>query len=408
MMKAMHKQQGASLEISLLTNTESLKFIEKHTDVLNHALEKTGISEATRRSMETSNFVFSGIKTFHELNEAFPSLFDENGDRKSFERFYKDVRTVDETYNKNYLKAEYNFVTQSGTMAAKWQRFAADGDRYLLQYRTIGDNRVRESHKKLDRITLPLSSIFWDKYFPPNGWGCRCGVIQVLKGKYPVSDEQQALQMGDDATDEKGTMFRFNPGKQRSAWADYNPYTIKDCVNCKNRSSNLVHIPNNQLCQACAIIREMSGTYKAVPTYYGGVRISSKHGKSEKVTNIRIASYLADKHNQEIDLLPRGRKKTADAYNRTLGIEQEYKTNKTNSVNAVDKAIRDGAKQSANIVLWIESDIALGTLSSAIENRVRRCPEVLSLMVVIKGKDATYSREQILTEDWKIKQEDLK
>jgi hypothetical protein len=135
---------------------------------------------------------------------------------------------------------------------------------------------------------------------------------------------------------------------------------------------------------------------------------STKHGKAEKTSNIKVATYIADKHNHEIDLLPRGKKKSADAFNRTLAIEQEYKVNSTESINAIDKAIRDGSKQAENIVLWIESDMSLGKLSTAIMSRVRRSDPVKSIMIVIKGKDATYSRSEILQAGWKIKQEDLK
>ena len=67
-----------------------------------------------------SNYIFSGLKTFHELNEAFPSLIDENGNRKPFEQFLKDVQNIDRTYNRNYLRAEYNFCQVSATMAAKF------------------------------------------------------------------------------------------------------------------------------------------------------------------------------------------------------------------------------------------------------------------------------------------------
>ena len=89
------------------------------------------------------------MKTFHELNEAFPSLLDENGNRKPFERFLNDVRKIDKTYNHNYLRAEYNFVHNSAQMAAKWEEFSQYGDRYNLQYRTANDGKVRPEHAAL-------------------------------------------------------------------------------------------------------------------------------------------------------------------------------------------------------------------------------------------------------------------
>ena len=42
-------------------------------------------------------------------------------------------------------------------MAAKWERFMQDGDRYYLQYRTAGDAKVRPTHAEMAGITLPAS-----------------------------------------------------------------------------------------------------------------------------------------------------------------------------------------------------------------------------------------------------------
>ena len=54
-------------------------------------------------------------------------------------------------------------------MAAKWENYAEDGDDYLLQYRTAGDDKVRPEHAELNGVTLPQSDSFWDTYYPPNG-----------------------------------------------------------------------------------------------------------------------------------------------------------------------------------------------------------------------------------------------
>lgn len=66
------------------------------------------------------------MKTFHELNEAFPSLLDEDGSRKPFEQFLRDVQSIDETYNGHWLRAEYNFAGASAEMAGRWEEFLED------------------------------------------------------------------------------------------------------------------------------------------------------------------------------------------------------------------------------------------------------------------------------------------
>lgn len=262
MMKGLFKQKGASLDINIITSKEAQAFIETHADVLNSAFEQTKMSATMRDSLEHSTYIFSGLKTFHELNEAFPSLVDEQGNKKPFERFLNDVQKIDDTYNRNYLRAEYNFAHSSAVMAAKWEEFAEDGDRYNLQYRTVGDDHVRPEHAALNGTTLPFNDAFWDSYYPPNGWNCRCTVVQVRKTKYPETPREEAYRRGAEAlaNDTRG-MFRFNPGKQGKAMPDYNPYSIRRCNDCDlaKGKTNLAFVPENELCAACRLVRQCFG-----------------------------------------------------------------------------------------------------------------------------------------------------
>ena len=261
LMKFVYKQQGISPE--LLKKAEAMAFTETTASVLDQAMRE-GICQVTPSAimiqrLKESNYVFSGFKTFHEMKEAFPLLVDEEGNRKPFKQFLKEVQTVNGKYNSQYLQAEYTFAVTSSEMAAKWEQFEEDGDRYNLQYRTVGDDKVRESHRKLDGVTLPPSSKFWDEYFPPNGWRCRCTVVQVRKGKYDVSDEHQAMENGNQATGGKHQeMMRFNPGKRTACFPAYNPYTVSKCASCPKGNMKLAaDIPSNELCSACKVIREM-------------------------------------------------------------------------------------------------------------------------------------------------------
>lgn len=259
-MKALFRQKGAQLDINILATDKAQDFINTHASILDSTFEQTKMSDRMRERLTRSNYIFSGMKTFHELNEAFPSLLDENGDRKTFEHFLNDVQTINETYNKNYLRAEYNFVHQSAQMASRWEQFEEDGDRYYLQYRTAGDDKVRPEHAALNRITLPMSDPFWESYYPPNGWNCRCTVVQVLKWKYDKTNPKDALNRGKEAMDgERFNIFRFNSGKQQKAVPDYNPYTIKRCNDCDVAKGKLdLAIPDNEVCAACKRIRTMA------------------------------------------------------------------------------------------------------------------------------------------------------
>lgn len=258
-MKVLHEQKGATLDISIIETEEAQGFIEAHAGVLDSSFEDVEMSDGMRRALQRSDYIFSGIKTFHELNEAFPSLTDENGERKPFERFLNDVRSIDKTYNRNYLQSEYNFAHSSARIAARWEALSDDKGAYMLQYRTAGDALVRPEHARLNGITLPADDRFWDSYTPPNDWNCRCTVVQVRREKYTETPGEQAMQLGEAALAGKKDMFRFNPGKERKNYPAYNPYTIKRCRDCdteKNVRLGKERAAEGDLCAACQLVRK--------------------------------------------------------------------------------------------------------------------------------------------------------
>ncbi len=187
--------------------------------------------EAMLQALQNDVFVFSGYKTHAQLREAADMLLTADGKIKPFNQFRQEVQSVYKAYNVNYLEAEYIFATSSAQMAAHWADFEKDGDRYNLQYRTAQDDRVRDTHAALANTTLPVNDPFWDSYFPPNGWRCRCTTVQVRVGKYPESISADAIKKGDTATtaiDKKGVnqaeIFRYNPGKQKILFPPNHPY----------------------------------------------------------------------------------------------------------------------------------------------------------------------------------------
>jgi SPP1 gp7 family putative phage head morphogenesis protein len=168
-------------------------------------------------------WVFSGCKTYRQLKEVTALLVDENGKKKPFADFKADVQSIYKSYNENYLKAEYKNAVSTSRMAASWKKWEKDADAYNLQYRTAGDSEVRESHKLLNRITLPMDDPFWNYYVTPLDWGCRCRIIRVLKERYEVSNSKEAAILANDAT--RGQeMFKFNPGKQAVVFPPAHPY----------------------------------------------------------------------------------------------------------------------------------------------------------------------------------------
>ena len=303
-MRALWEQKGATLSVNIVTDPRAVDFIDAHADALSSSFTQVQMSERMRARLERSTWIFSGMKAIREMGEAFPSLLDENGERKPFEQFLNDVRKVDETYNQHYLRAEYEFAAASAQMAAKWERFAEDGDRYNLQYRTAGDDRVRPEHAALDGITLPPSDSFWESYFPPNGWRCRCDVVQVRKSKYPVTPHDEAMQLGEMATaaDTKN-IFRFNPGMQQRVFPAANPYTSSKCNGCEYGSAETLTHDGGNITLAAATVRELCKGCKLVRQCYEGKTKQSEYERIER--NKKIYDRLSkDKRYKDVEFNP--------------------------------------------------------------------------------------------------------
>ena len=231
--------------------------IEETYNTLNGAVAssiKTETPPELTAALQNNVFIFSGFKTYHSLSEAGLALTDADGNVKPFEPFRKDVEAINKKYNVNYLYAEYNHALHTSHMAVKWHDIMQDGDRYNLQYRTTGDERVREEHAALDNTTLPPSDEFWKFYLPPNGWNCRCTVEQVLRDDYPMSDPAVAKAVGDACTDDpKARIFRYNAGREMTIFPKKHPYLPKGCGDCPQRGKMLLarDKPLPQ-CQACS------------------------------------------------------------------------------------------------------------------------------------------------------------
>lgn len=185
-----------------------------------------------REYLERDVFVFSGLKTHTQLTEARSKLKDEQGNIRPYYQFEQDILKLNNTYNRNYLEAEYQFAVQSAQSAANWANLQTDTSRYWLEYRTAGDERVRQSHASLAGICLPKDDAFWIEYYPPNGWRCRCTAVEVLARENTLSDPDSAKKAGEVATTQIGKsgknkleMFRFNPGQEKKVFPPNNTYS---------------------------------------------------------------------------------------------------------------------------------------------------------------------------------------
>ncbi|MFN3495773.1 MAG: phage minor head protein, partial [Hydrogenophaga sp.] len=89
------------------------------------------------------------------------------------------------TFDPARLKLIYDTNTRQAYAAGQWERVEATRRTHpFLRYVTQRDEKVRASHRAWDGVTLPADDPFWATHYPPNGWRCRCRVVQVNRRDY--------------------------------------------------------------------------------------------------------------------------------------------------------------------------------------------------------------------------------
>ena len=169
-------------------------------------------------ALQENVYMFSAAKQYTMLREMNKQLVT-GKTITPFREFRKAAGEIFETFNENHLRAEYNSAIGQARSASRWQEYVKEANVLPnLKYQTAGDGRVRPEHQILDNTVRPIGDKFWDKYYPPNGWNCRCIVIQedidtkITKVPKNISETDVPLE------------FRFNAGKEKIIFSKEHPY----------------------------------------------------------------------------------------------------------------------------------------------------------------------------------------
>lgn len=324
-------------------------------------------------------------------------------------------------------------------MAAKWQDVKGGGDSYNLQYRTAGDNRVREEHAALNGTTLPADDPFWRSYYPPNGWMCRCNVVEVRKEKFPESDSKEAIRRGDAATDKrdrfgnnKGAIFRFNPGAQERIFPEKHPYFPKGCGDCEYKS-NLAYRKDNPKCQACQNINNAYGyverrdIHKAMENLkglsksqhreqliaisqmksfkpmkdYKGVFIHATDSKDADLKNLKDAAGKAVKHKYTVYILPNLKGvSSADFIFERKGFYAVYELKTIEGKNSADNRLGDSGEQANRTLLNMATEYDPRGLAKAIKGYFNGNKEAEEVLIFKDKEEISVKRKRVQSKDF--------
>ena len=192
-------------------------------------------------------FKFSASKNYNTLRDMSLLLKDGDGIR-SFDDFRKEVDKLNIKYNHNWLRTEYNQAVASAQCAARWTDYGkrSEANPYL-QYQAVMDANTRAEHAALHGVIKRYDDEFWNEYYPPNGWGCRCEVIQ-LPGKNHKETHKEDMKFC-----KVDPAFKVNVGKTGKIFSEKHPYFMQRCRNCNGTPQNLAVHPQ---CVACVAGRK--------------------------------------------------------------------------------------------------------------------------------------------------------
>lgn len=183
-------------------------------------------------------FAVSGIAKGEELETVFNALQRALKEGTTFEDFKRDAAAVFERRGwtgKAAWRVETIFRTniQTAYSVGRYKEMmAVVKDRPYWQYSAVNDSRTRPTHAALNGKVFPADHPFWNTWYPPNGFNCRCGVVSLSQDdvdteKLPVETEDPTgglIEPVDSVTGNKMPArplmpdqgFDHNPGK--AAW----------------------------------------------------------------------------------------------------------------------------------------------------------------------------------------------
>lgn len=218
--------EGAKVDASLIENSKGFSMLTEATfKVLAGAYDKQkkgfgiddafGADPALRQVIEENLFYFSAAKTYEQAQAISKLLLDDDGTFRDYADFVSAVKSIYEDYNISYLQSEYRHAIACANAIRRWQIVSANPDEFDIMYDAVNDGRTRPAHKALDGIVKPVGDAFWNRYAPPNDWGCRCILRRVPKGteSAPMPDILPVLP----------AFFDGNPGRDGIAFRAGHP-----------------------------------------------------------------------------------------------------------------------------------------------------------------------------------------
>jgi len=160
---------------------------------------------------------FAAAKTYQQVRAMRSNVFGRNGIKTRFDEYKEVADQIFSLHNETWLEAELVTADLHGLAGKQWVDIQATKDVFpWLEYKTVGDDRVRPTHRERNGVIRRVDDPWWDAgNYPPVDWRCRCGVLQLDNAvETPIPAN---LPPVDPA-------FNFNTGIEKKLFGDKHPY----------------------------------------------------------------------------------------------------------------------------------------------------------------------------------------
>ena len=164
--------------------------------------------DLTSRQYASTVSYLAGLDQIESVLSSAYKVLESGG---TFADFQKLVDESGIKLSEAHLDNVFRTNIQNAYARGKWSHQQQNKDkRPYLEYMAINDSRVRPSHLALDGVIRHIDDPFWQKYYVPNGFRCRCTTTAIT--------EKQAIRKGitpdDDLPDvQPDTGWSFQPSK---------------------------------------------------------------------------------------------------------------------------------------------------------------------------------------------------
>jgi SPP1 gp7 family putative phage head morphogenesis protein len=132
----------------------------------------------------------------------------------------------DEGYLEWRLRTIYDTNLSTAYTAGRYrQQLRSSGLRPILVYSAVMDDVTRPEHRALNGKAYRSDNPFWDRYYPPNGWKCRCSTYSLSESEAESRGVEVLTEIpaGIDPERIAPPEWRYNPGKEAFA-PDFSKY----------------------------------------------------------------------------------------------------------------------------------------------------------------------------------------